>query len=91
MNTIDGYKGIMELDLKNIPRIYHDIVIKQHKQDIINYKQYQSSLPIEQQYDNGVGKIIRDKVYYDKLRDAKIMEQLKEENKKYKELYERYN
>ena len=31
MKKIDGYKGIMELDLTDIHPIYHDIIIKQHK------------------------------------------------------------
>ena len=71
MNTIDGFKGIMALDLDKVPRIYHDILIKQHKQDIENYKKYQESLPEELRYDNTVGKIITDKEYYDKLRDLR--------------------
>lgn len=91
MNTIDGFKGIMALDLTKVPRVYHDILIKQHKQDIENYKRYQASLPEELRYENTVGKIITDKEYYDKLRDMKVNEKLKEENQRYIELYEKYN
>ena len=91
MTTIQGYKGIMELELKDVPRIYHDILIKQHKQDIMNYKKYQLSLPIELRYENCIGKINDDKIHYDKLRDLKVAEKLEEDNKRYKELYERYN
>tara|TARA_B100001175_G_C19207200_1_gene494203 strand:+ start:111 stop:386 length:276 start_codon:yes stop_codon:yes gene_type:complete len=91
MNTIDGFKGIMALDLDKVPRIYHDILIKQHKQDIENYKKYQESLPEELRYDNTVGKIITDKEYYDKLRDLSVAIKIMEDNQRFKELYERYN
>jgi hypothetical protein len=91
MNTVDGFKGIMALDLTSVPRVYHDILIKQHKQDIENYKKYQGSLPEELRYENTVGKIITDKQHYDKLRDMKVNEKLKEENQRYLELYEKYN
>lgn len=91
MNTIDGFKGIMALDLDKVPRIYHDILIKQHKQDIVNYKKYQESLPEELRYENSIGKILTDKEYYDKLRDLKVAAKLIEDNQRYKELYERYN
>ena len=91
MNTIDGFKGIMSLDLTKVPRVYHDVLIKQHKQDIENYKRYQASLPEELRYENTIGKIITDKDYYDKLRDMKVNEKLKEENQRYIELYEKYN
>jgi hypothetical protein len=91
MNTIDGFKGIMALDLDKVPRIYHDILIKQHKQDIVNYKKYQESLPEELRYENSIGKILTDKEYYDKLLDLKVAAKLIEDNQRYKELYERYN
>ena len=91
MNTIDGFKGVMALDLDKVPRIYHDVLIKQHKQDIVNYKKYQAALPEELRYENNVGKILTDKEYYDKLRDSKVDMKIKEDNQRFKELYERYN
>ena len=58
MKKIDGYKGIMDLDLTNIHPVYHDIIIKQHKQDILLYKQYQKQLDPSMRYENTIGKIL---------------------------------
>lgn len=88
---VKGYKGIIDLDLTNIHPVYHNILIKQHKQDIENYKKYQQSLEPELRYDNAIGKIIKDREYYNKLRDFYASEKKKQENQYYKELYERYN
>ena len=88
---IKGYKAIMDLDLTNIHPVYHDILIKQHKQDIENYKKYQESLEPELRYENAIGKVIRDREYYEKLRDFYVSEKKKQENQYYKELFERYN
>jgi recombination DNA repair RAD52 pathway protein len=41
-------------------------------------------------YENTIGKIIRDKEYYDNLRDMKAQKKLDEENNYYRELTERY-
>lgn len=88
---IKGYKGIIDLDLSNIHPVYHDILKKQHNQDIEKYKKYQESLEPELRYENTIGKIIRDREYYEKLRDYYIYEKMKEKNQYYKELFERYN
>ena len=88
---VKGYKGIIDLDLTNIHPVYHNILIKQHKQDIENYKKYQKSLEPELRYDNAICKIIKDREYYNKLRDFYASEKKKQENQYYKELYERYN
>ena len=37
-NIIDGYKGVMELDLTNIDPKYHKLYIDQHYKDIKDYK-----------------------------------------------------
>lgn len=88
---VKGYKGIMDLDLTNIHPVYHDILKKQHKQDIENYKKYQESLEPEMRYENTIAKIIRDREHYEKMRDFYASEKMKEKNQYYKELYERYN
>lgn len=88
---IKGYKAIMDLDLSNIHQVYHNILIKQHKQDIENYKKYQESLEPELRYENTIGKIIRDRKYYEKLRDFYVSEKKKQENQYYKDLLERYS
>ena len=49
---IDGYKGVMPLDLTNVDIKYHKIMIQQHKADIKEYKKYQRSLEPRLRYDN---------------------------------------
>ena len=92
MKKIEGYKGIMELDLTNIHPIYHDMLIKQHKQDILLllYKKYQKQLEPEMRYENNIGKIIKDKQFYDNIRDMQAQIKKKEEDEKFKLLLEKY-
>lgn len=90
MKKIDGYKGIMDLDLTNIHPVYHDIIIKQHKKDILLYKQYQKQLDPSMRYENTIEKILKDKKYYDNLNNIKIELKKKEENEKFKLLLEKY-
>jgi hypothetical protein len=87
---VNGYKGVIDLDLTYVDHIYHELLIKQHKKDIENYKKYQEKLEPEMRYENTIGKIVTDKEYYDKLRDRKIQLKLYEDNKYYRELTERY-
>jgi hypothetical protein len=89
MNTVDGFKGIMALDLDKVPRILHDAVIKQHKQDIVNYKKYQESLPEELRYENNVGKALDNLRYYDLIRDKRSKIIQNETEARYKELYDK--
>jgi hypothetical protein len=90
MNKIDGYKGIMDLDLTNINPNYHNIIIKQHKIDILLYKQLQQQLDPSMRYENTIGKIFEDKKHYDNLKKLKIEIKKKEENEKFKLLLEKY-
>ena len=90
MKKIEGYKGIMELDLTNIHPIYHDILIKQHKQDILLYKKYQKQLEPEMRYENTIEKIIKDKQFYDNIRNMQAQIKKKEEDEKFKLLSEKY-
>lgn len=90
MKKIDGYKGIMELDLTDIHPVYHDIIIKQHKRDIELYKEYQNKLPTELRYENKIGKIIKDKQFYDNIRNMQAQIKKKEEDEKFKLLLEKY-
>ena len=54
---IDGYKGVMELDLTNIDPKYHKLYIDQHYQDIKDYNIYQSTLETHLQYENTIVRI----------------------------------
>ncbi len=79
IKIIAGYKGIMDLDLTNVDPQYHDILIKQHLQDIDRYKAYQDSLEDEMKYENTIEKIMANKKHYDAIRDRKIEEKEFEE------------
>lgn len=49
---IEGYKGVMPLDLTDVDPKYHKIMIAQHEEDIKEYNRYQQSLPSRLQYEN---------------------------------------
>ena len=51
-HIIDGYKGIMSLDLTNIDVKYHSILIEQHQEDIDLYKIEQEKLNAKDDYGN---------------------------------------
>ena len=53
-NIIDGYKGIMPLDLTNVDEKLHSILIEQHYKDIDLYKEEQAKLPKKLRYENTV-------------------------------------
>ena len=53
-NIISGYKGIMPLDLTNIDKKLHSILIDQHEKDIEIYKMEQAQLPEKLRYENTV-------------------------------------
>ena len=51
-DIVKGYKGILDLDLKNIPEQFKKDVINIHLKDIEEYKIYQHSLPPKLRYEN---------------------------------------
>jgi hypothetical protein len=89
MNTseiIKGYKGIMDLDLTNIPQHLKKDTVEQHIKDINNYKGYQFKLKPHLRYENTVERI--QKMYESigiiekKRKNIQLQEQLKH-NEKY--------
>ena len=56
-NIIDGYNGIMPLDLTYVDQKYHKIMIDQHKTDIDLYKKEQYELPNHLQYENTIMRV----------------------------------
>ena len=52
---INGYKGVIDLDLTNVDPRLHKELIKQHYQDIENYKIEQAKLPEKLRYENTIG------------------------------------
>ena len=57
-NIIEGYKGVMPLDLSSVDPIYHKIMIAQHKKDIKEYIKYQAELPTQLRYENTTEKAL---------------------------------
>jgi len=53
-DIIDGYNGIMSLDVRNIPREHRKQAIDQHLKDIMEYKLEQASRPSRSRYENTV-------------------------------------
>jgi hypothetical protein len=86
---IDGYKGVMPLDLSGVDPTYHAILIDQHAEDIKEYYKYQQSLPVKLKYENSIERAIqlleKDKKWLEKRADKNRLEQF-ERDKKYNEL-----
>ena len=53
-NIIPGYKGIMALDLTNIPYKFQAQAVEQHHKNIQEYKQEQAARPARDRYENTV-------------------------------------
>ena len=56
-DIVDGYKGIMELDLTNVPEEFKKQLLEQHTKDINDYKGEQSKLKPHLRYENTVERI----------------------------------
>jgi hypothetical protein len=76
---IEGYKGVMPLDLTDVDPKYHKIMIDQHKEDIKEYNRYQQSLPFRLQYENTTKKaknlLQSDQEWTTRISDKKRLEQ----------------
>ena len=57
MSIIKGYKGVMDLDLSLVPKMYEKEAVEQHYKDINEYKKYQKSLKPQHRYENTVERI----------------------------------
>ena len=90
---IDGYKGVMSLDLSGVEPKYHKIMIDQHKEDINDYNRYQNELPLRLRYENTTEKanklLYKDTEWLNRISDKKRLEQF-EADKKYHERQQRY-
>lgn len=58
-DIIGGYKGVMDLDLNLVDPRFHEIAVKQHYQDITQYKIEQSKLKPELRYENTVQRVLK--------------------------------
>jgi|TARA_B110000285_G_C14951024_1_gene526786 hypothetical protein len=90
---IEGYKGIMPLDLSGVDQKYHKIMIDQHAEDINEYNRYQETLPKKLKYENSTEKannlLQKDQEWLKHVNDKKRLEQI-ENDKKYYERQKRY-
>lgn len=87
---IDGYLGIMPLDLTNVEPKYHRIMINEHNKDIEEYKLEQEKLPSKLQYENCIGRIhtqLAKEEYLKKLRIQKKLKLQKENDELRNKLY----
>ena len=90
---IEGYKGVMPLDLTDVDPKYHKIMIDQHDEDIKEYNKYQNELPLRLRYENTTEKanklLYKDTEWLNRNSNKKRLEQL-ETDKKYHERQQRY-
>ena len=83
---IEGYKGIMDLDLTNIPEYLKKETVELHMKDIENYKGYQFKLKPHLRYENTIERV--QEMYENigiiqrKTRNIQLQEQIKH-NEKY--------
>ena len=54
---INGYKGVMPLDIRDIDPTYYKEAIKQHYADIEEYTKYQASLSPRLRYENTIERV----------------------------------
>ena len=55
---VKGYKGIMDLDLSLVDPKFHKVAVRQHQEDIKEYKLEQEKLPEKLRYENAMLKAL---------------------------------
>jgi len=73
---INGYNGILPLDLSFYHKKFHKEVIKQHQLDIKNYKKEQSELPIHLRYENTISRINKQIVIENKATEKRALNKI---------------
>ena len=86
-NIIAGYNGIMPLDLTNVDKKLHKVLIDQHKKDIEEYKLEQEKLPIHLRYENTIIKVEKQLQLEDYHRKKRIQKQQEDKYKKYNDSF----
>ena len=79
MDIVEGYKGIMDLDLTNVREDLKKELVKQHQKDIDEYKTEQSKLKPCLRYENTIGRV-KQIHRRDKLAQKKRLEQQNEQD-----------
>jgi hypothetical protein len=85
-DIIEGYKGIMDLDLTNVQEGLKKQLAEQHMKDIDNYKAEQAKLKPQLRYENTVERIQKIHAMDEKQQQIRSKIQM-EERRKYNELY----
>jgi len=57
MDIVEGYKGIMDLDLTNVREDLKKELVKQHQKDIDEYKGEQNKLESRLRYENTIERV----------------------------------
>tara|TARA_B100000989_G_scaffold296441_1_gene279698 strand:+ start:733 stop:1029 length:297 start_codon:yes stop_codon:yes gene_type:complete len=93
-NIIDGYKGIMPLDLTDVDAKLHSILIKQHYKDIDLYKIEQAQLPEKLRYENTIMRAEKIHKMEENARKKRVNSLIKQQVLNYQkkmELYYKYS
>ena len=56
-DIIPGYKGIMDLDMTEVPEEQKNILMEQHFKDIADYKKEQANLKPHLRYENTIERV----------------------------------
>lgn len=79
---MNGYKGIMALNLSSVDPKFHKELIQLHQADIKEYKLDQAKRKPKDRYDNSVGRVLKN-IEYDNMLRIKRMKKNEEERIKH--------
>ena len=76
---IDGYNGIMPLDLTNIDKKHHKNMIIEHQKNIEEYKLEQDKLPHNLKYENCIQKVYKQLKKEEYHKNQRIQKKIKQQ------------
>lgn len=87
---IEGYKGVMDLDLSLVSENFKSVAVKQHYKDIEDYKKYQASLKPKNRYENTIERINKLHQYESNMQLKRKKEEIEKQNRLYELQYKIY-
>ena len=84
---IEGYKGVMDLDLSLVSESFKSVAVKQHYKDIEDYKKYQATLKPKNRYENTIERINKLHQYEYDTQQKRKKEETQEQNRLYELQY----
>ena len=87
---IEGYKGVMDLDLSLVSDNFKSVAVKQHYKDIEDYKKYQASLKPKNRYENTIERINKLHQYESNMQLKRKKEEIEKQNRLYELQYKIY-